>query len=266
MELTSATVLLGLASGLAVGFALGVVGGGGSVLAVPLLVHAVGMPNAHEAIGTGAVAVAANALVGLAQHARAGHVRWRCAALFAALGAAGAVAGAQLGKRVDGPLLLALFALLMTAVGVLMLRGAARAAGGDGPENEPPRLTRANAQRLAGAGLAVGLLAGFFGIGGGFLVAPVLVRVGGFPMRYAIGSSLLAVFAFGAGAAGSYAAAGLVNWRVAALFVAGGALGSALGVRAGRRIGTRRGALERLFAALVLTMAAFVLWRALVPA
>ena len=114
--------VLGLASGALVGFSLGLVGGGGSILAVPLMVYVVGVPEAHVAIGTSAIAVAANAAVNLSNHARGGTVVWSCALPFAAAGIAGAFAGSVLGKMMDGQKLLALFALLMLVIAVLMLK------------------------------------------------------------------------------------------------------------------------------------------------
>lgn len=251
-----AAVATSLASGGLVGFSLGLVGGGGSILAVPLLVFLVGVGSPHAAIGTAAVAVAANALIGLIQHARAGNVRWPCAAVFSSLGVVGAYGGARLGQAVDGRLLLALFALLMAAVAVLML---ARRRAADGVAM--PRLNLSNAPRLAGAGLSVGALSGFFGIGGGFLIVPGLVFSAGFPMPYAIGTSLVAVSAFGTTTAATYALSGLVDWVIAALFVAGGAVGSYLGLRVVKRLSLRRGALETMFAGLILAVAAYTLWR-----
>jgi len=122
LTLTVIESLLGAASGVLVGLSLSLVDGGGSILAVPLLVPLVGVPLPHVAIGTSAVAVAANAAASLATHARAGHVRWPCAAVFAAAGVLGALGGARLGKMVDGQTLLAAFALMMVAVTVLMFR------------------------------------------------------------------------------------------------------------------------------------------------
>src|SRR5687767_15983561 len=110
MDLSLTQSALGLASGSLVGFTLGLVGGGGSILAVPLLVYVVGVTNPHVAIGTSAVAVAANAAANLANHARAENVKWRCALVFAVAGVAGAFLGSSLGKTVDGQKLLALFA------------------------------------------------------------------------------------------------------------------------------------------------------------
>jgi len=107
---------LSVISGGLVGFTLGLVGGGGSVMAVPLMVYLVGVKQPHLAIGTSALAVAANAFAGLMAHARAGNVNWRCGAAFASSGVAGALAGSSLGKIIDGQKLLALFALLMLVV------------------------------------------------------------------------------------------------------------------------------------------------------
>src|ERR1700722_718864 len=109
--------------GAIVGFTLGLVGGGGSVLAVPLLLYVVGMPDPHQAIGTSALAVAVSAFSNLVPHARARHVRWRPALIFAAAGLLGAFVGSSIGKVVDGHRLLILFALLMLVIAALMLRG-----------------------------------------------------------------------------------------------------------------------------------------------
>src|ERR1700712_110047 len=117
---------LGVASGAPVGFSLGLVGGGGSILAVPLMVYVVGVPDAHVAIGTSALAVAANAAMNLSNHARGGSVRWACALIFAAAGVAGALGGSIFGKMLDGQKLLALFALLMLVIAVLMLKTRSR--------------------------------------------------------------------------------------------------------------------------------------------
>jgi uncharacterized membrane protein YfcA len=120
--MTPLHALLSVASGSLVGFSLGLVGGGGSILAVPLLVYVVGVSSPHVAIGTSAVAVAVSAAANLAGHARARTVKWPCALVFALSGVVGAAAGAQLGKMVDGHRLLMLFGVLMVVVGVTMLR------------------------------------------------------------------------------------------------------------------------------------------------
>ena len=249
--------LLGVGSGVVVGFSLGLVGGGGSILAVPLLVYLVGVPAPHLAIGTSAVAVAANAAMGLANHARAGNVRWPCAGVFSAAGILGATLGAWLGRMVDGQSLLAAFAVMMVVVAVLMLRRR------EPDSDRQVRLGRDNAAKLVGAGLGVGLLSGFFGIGGGFLIVPALILAAGLPMLQAIGSSLVAVTAFGLTTAASYAFAGLVDWQLAGVFIAGGVFGSLAGTAAGRRIATRRGLLTKIFAGLIMLVAAYTLARSL---
>ena len=111
------TIGTALLSGGLVGFSLGLVGGGGSILATPLLLYVVGVAQPHIAIGTSALAVATNAFANLAGHARAGNVRWRSATVFAVIGTLGALAGSSLGKIIDGTSLLFLFGLLMLAVG-----------------------------------------------------------------------------------------------------------------------------------------------------
>ncbi|MFA6266189.1 MAG: sulfite exporter TauE/SafE family protein, partial [Pseudolabrys sp.] len=145
--------LLAIASGSLVGFTLGLNGGGGSILAVPLLVYVVGVPSPHIAIGTSAIAVAVSAAANLAGHARARTVKWPCALVFAISGITGAAIGAQFGKMIDGTRLLALFGALMVIIGTLMLRP--RKSGG----NPDVELTRASSRELLpwliGGGLVV---------------------------------------------------------------------------------------------------------------
>jgi uncharacterized membrane protein YfcA len=253
--------LLAILSGTFVGFTLGLIGGGGSILAVPLLIYVVGVPSPHVAIGTSAVAVATSAAANLFGHARAGNVKWSCAVVFAGFGTIGAASGAALGKMVDDGRLLAMFGLLMVGVGLLMLRP--RRSAGDADV----RLTLASAPRLLpmliGFGLAVGLLSGFFGIGGGFLIVPGLVGATAMPLICAIGSSLVAVTAFGVTTAVSYAVSGLVDWRLAALFVIGGAAGGALGIWLGARLAERKRALTLVFSAVVIAIGFYVVGAAI---
>jgi uncharacterized membrane protein YfcA len=246
--------LLGAISGGLVGFVLGLVGGGGSILAVPLMVYLVRVNSPHVAIGTSALAVAANAALGLAGHHRLGNVKWRCALLFAGAGIAGAAIGSTLGKAFDGQKLLFLFALVMIVVGVLMLRR--RSHVGDAGV----KLGRENALKLVLFGFGTGLFSGFFGIGGGFLIVPGLIAATGMPMLNAVGSSLVAVTAFGATTAANYALSGLVDWPLAAVFVAGGLLGSMGGTRAAKGL-SGRGHLTSVFAALIFAVAAYMLWK-----
>ena len=247
--------VLGAGSGVLVGFVLGLFGGGGSILAVPLMVYLVGVPNPHVAIGTSAFAVAVNAATGLANHARAGTVKWRCALMYAAAGVAGAFAGSSAGKAFDGEKLLFLFAIVMVVVGVLMLRG--RAKSGD----PNAACNREKAPKVLGYGLGAGGFSGFFGIGGGFLIVPGLVASTGMPMINAIGSSLVAVTAFGLTTAFNYALSGLVDWLLAATFIGGGVLGGFAGARVAKRLSTTRGRLTTVFAGLIFAVAAYMLWR-----
>lgn len=256
-----ATVALALLSGALIGFVLGLVGGGGSILAVPLLVYVVGVGSAHAAIGTAAVAVALNAATGLAGHARNRNVKWPCALTFGGAGVLGAAIGAEVGKAVDGQALLAAFGGLMIVVGALMLRG--RKTGG----NPDVRLNAESARhllpRLAAYGLGVGLLAGFFGIGGGFLIVPGMIAATAMPIGMAIGSSLVVVTALGATTAASYALSGYVDWVLVAWLVAGGVIGSAIGLMLGKRLASRKKLLERGFAAVVIAVGLFVVYSSL---
>lgn len=252
--LDTAQVLLGLLSGALVGFSLGLVGGGGSILAVPLMVYVVGVANPHVAIGTAALAVAVNAATGLASHARALTVKWRCGGMYAAAGVVGALAGSTLGKAVDGQKLLFLFALVMVAVGVLMIRG--RKAKGD----PAAQCTRTNAPRVLGYGLGSGAFSGFFGIGGGFLIVPGLIASTHMPIVNAVGTSLIAVTAFGLTTALNYAASGLVDWTLAGLFIAGGVAGGLAGTAVARRL-SGDGKLTLVFAVLIFVVAGYMLWQ-----
>ncbi len=255
MAVTLMQAALGLVSGAFVGFSLGLVGGGGSILAVPLLVYLVGVHDPHIAIGTSAVAVAANAAANLLSHHRLGNVIWRCALVFAAAGVLGAWFGSTLGKMVDGQRLLAAFAILMIVVAGLMLR----------PRSSTPGKTiecdKQAVLRLTGIGLATGALSGFFGIGGGFLIVPGLILATGMPIINAIGSSLVAVTAFGVTTAANYAISAAVDWTTAAMLLAGGVLGGFAGSRAAHALSARRQLLNNVFAGLIFVVAIYMLIR-----
>jgi uncharacterized membrane protein YfcA len=246
---------LGLASGALVGFSLGLVGGGGSILAVPLMVYVVGVPDAHVAIGTSAIAVATNAAINLSNHARGGTVVWSCALVFAAAGVAGAFVGSLLGKMMDGQKLLALFALVMLIIAALMLKTRARI----GVSNV--KIDVSNLPALVGLGLTTGTLSGFFGIGGGFLIVPALMLATGMSIINAVSSSLVAVTAFGLTTALSYAWSDLVSWGLASLFIGGGIAGGLMGTRLARHLSERRGALNIVFAAVIVAVAIYMLIR-----
>jgi uncharacterized protein len=249
--------VLGLGSGALVGFSLGLVGGGGSILAVPLMVYVVGVPNPHVAIGTSAVAVAANAAINLSNHARGGTVQWSCALTFAAAGIVGAFVGSIFGKMLDGQRLLASFALLMLVIAALMLRTRSRVGLAD------VKMSWTNMPAIIGLGGLTGTLSGFFGIGGGFLIVPALMLATGMSIMNAVSSSLVAVTAFALTTAASYAYSGLVAWSLAGLFIVGGLAGGLLGTRFARLLAGRRGALNFVFAALIVAVAFYMLARSL---
>lgn len=255
--MTIETALLAGGAGSLVGFLLGLTGGGGSVLAVPLLLYVVGTPSPHAAIGTAALAVAVNALGNFAAHWRAGNVKLPCATAFALTGALSAVGGAALGKLVDGQKLILAFAGLMVVVATVMLLP--RRSEGD----PTVRLSQPMAWRLVPAAAVTGGASGFFGIGGGFMIVPALMYSSGMPILNAIGSSLLSVGSFGLATAMTYAASGLVEWGVAACFIAGGLIGGAAGTRAAGYLSQWRGVLARLLAAIILAVAAYIAWRTL---
>lgn len=256
--------LLSIISGSLVGFVLGLVGGGGSIIAVPLLLYVVGIGSPHLAIGTSAIAVSLSAAANLVNHARNGIVKWPCAVSFSAAGIAGAWAGSTLAMKVPGQNLLALFGILcMLVVGTVMLMKK------DAEGNPDIRLTFSTVRELLPLllliGFAVGALSGFFGIGGGFLIVPGLMLATGMPIAYAIGTSLVAITVFGATTAANYALAGLVDWRIAGLFIAGGVAGGIIGTFAGKRLSGSKGTLSMVFAIFVMLIGAYVTWKGVAP-
>lgn len=252
ITLTTPQNILSVFSGTVVGFSLGLIGGGGSILAVPLLVYLVGLREPHIAIGTTALAVGLTALYSLFHHHRARNVRWPIAIRFAAAGIVGAFLGSELGKAVSGKHLLILFALLMLYIAVRMFRGK------DAPSAAGAEVKQARIYLYGGG---VGVLSGFFGIGGGFLVVPALMRSGRLPIINAIGSSLVAVAAFGATTAASYAWSGLVDWQIAAEFIGGGILGGWLGTMLANHLGHQKSTMQHVFAIIVVAVACYMLWR-----
>lgn len=251
--------LLAIFSGSIVGFVLGLIGGGGSILAVPLLVYVVGVQSPHVAIGTSAVAVALSAAASLVDHARHDHVKWRCAMVFAAAGIAGAAIGSEFGKQVDGQKLLLFFGILMLVIAGMMFMK--KHSGGNAsieltPESAPKLLPY-----LLAYGVAVGAVSGFFGIGGGFLIVPGLMAATDMPMIFAIGSSLFCVAAFGFTTAGNYALSGFVDWQLVGLFIGGGVLGGLLGRRASSALAKEKRLLSQSFAAIVAVVGVYVVAR-----
>jgi uncharacterized membrane protein YfcA len=184
--------VLAVISGLAVGFSLGLIGAGGSILAVPLLLYFVGYPDPHVVIGTTALAVSMNVYLNVIPHARADNVRWRPGIIFALAGAIAALDGSILGKAVNGHTLLFLFAILMLVVAFLMTRPRAKRTS-----DVIKRPLAVDMIWLIAVGACAGLLSGFFGIAGGFLIVPGLMLTTGMPILAAIGTSLFSVGNFG---------------------------------------------------------------------
>jgi uncharacterized membrane protein YfcA len=243
----------GALSGAVVGLTLGLFGGGGSILAVPLMVYVVGVPNPHIAIGTSAFAVSANAITNLINHARHGTVKWRCAALYSIAGMIGAAGGSSLGKLIDGQKLLFLFAVLMMIVALFMFKG--RAAESD----SYAECTLEKLPKLLAFGALTGAFSGFFGIGGGFLIVPALIAATGMPILNAISSSLLAVTIFGLTTSINYAYSGFVDWPLAGLFILGGLGGGHIGMLTSHYLASKKGTLNIAFAGLIFVVAFYMI-------
>ncbi|MFZ4747811.1 MAG: sulfite exporter TauE/SafE family protein [Sphingomonas sp.] len=257
MEIATISYPAAVLGGAVIGLLLSVFGGGGSVLATPLLLYIVGVRDPHVAIGTSAAAVAVNAAVGLLVQARAGRVKWPCALVFGGAGLTGSLVGAHFAKQIDGSQLLLWFAVAMAFVGGSML--IPRKSQGDAGV----RLTTALTLKIAPAGAVTGLAAGFFGIGGGFLIVPGLMAATGMTLANAAASSLVSVVLFGAATSASYAASGLVDWRVFMALVGGGAIGSMIAIPVGRLLAERTTAARTAFSLMVLATAGYVAWRAM---
>lgn len=262
--------LLAVTSGGIVGLSLGLLGGGGSILAVPLLLYLVKLKDPHVVIGTSALAVSVNSYVNLVAHARNGHVRWRPAIMFALPGIAGAALGSILGKSLHGSTLLFLFAILMLVIaGMMFFRGrtpkasVVQAEGESiaGENSAPAKAASLSWVKILGAGFLVGALSGFFGIGGGFLIVPALLLSTNTALIDAIGTSLLAVGTFGLTTAVTYSLAGLINWLAFVEFVAGGALGGIAGVRLAGLLSRQRRTLNYVFSGVILVVAFYMLYK-----
>ncbi|MBP2446954.1 sulfite exporter TauE/SafE family protein [Rhizobium leguminosarum] len=250
----NAGFLAAVVSGGLVGFMLGLLGGGGSILATPLLLYVVGVAQPHIAIGTGALAVSVNAFANFTSHAMRGRIWWRCALVFAVVGSVGAFAGSSLGKAMDGSRLLFLFGLVMIVIATLMLRR------GNGAQAPARPVDARMCLTTTAVALVSGLASGFFGIGGGFLIVPGLMLATDMPMISAVGSSLLAVGAFGLTTAFNYASSGLVDWALAAQFVGGGVMGGIAGMLLATRLAGYKNLLNRLFAILIYSVATYILY------
>lgn len=253
------TMILGA---LAIGLTLGLLGSGGSILTVPVLVYLVGH-NDKAAIAESLAIVGAIAFVGMLPYARKRQVDWRSVALFGIPGMGGTYAGAWLAKFVSGPLQLVLFAVVMLLAAVVMFRKSKVEAGTSDDTN---RRTHHAAWKVVLEGLVVGVVTGLVGVGGGFLIVPALVVLGGLPMRLAVGTSLVVVslksftgFFKYLGILGAFGSG--VDWNTIGVFALVGIVGSLIGNVLSQRI--QQEALKRAFAGFLVVMGFFVLVREL---
>ena len=230
-----------------IGLALGMLGGGGSILTVPILVYVLGQ-NPHAAVATSLIIVGTNAIIGTAMHHRAGHVRVRQAVMFGMAGIVTAFVGARLSRLLSGPVLLTLFGLLMLLIAALMLRKRDLAAHAVRPVQW---------WKVIGGGMSVGFLTGFLGVGGGFLIVPALVLLLNMNMADAVGSSLLVIaFNSASGLLGHLGETAL-PWTLIGVFVGGGVAGLLVGSTLARRLSASR--LRQSFAVFVVALALLLL-------
>ncbi|MEE1742521.1 sulfite exporter TauE/SafE family protein [Streptomyces sp. BE147] len=243
------SLILAVTAGAVVGLALGGLGGGGSVLAVPALIYALGLSPA-AATTAGLLIVIATSLTGLLAHARDGAVRWRTGALFAAAGIVPAAVAGALSVRIPAAVLTVAFAVLATVAAVRMLRPRPLPQAADGGRGAGP----VPARRAAGAGAGLGAVTGFLGVGGGFLAVPALVTFLAVPMTAAVGTSLLVITVNSTAAlATRLATPAALDWAVIAPFTAAAVLGAWDGKRLASKVSTD--ALQRVFGGVLLAVA-----------
>ncbi|MFF5488570.1 sulfite exporter TauE/SafE family protein [Streptomyces virginiae] len=245
------TLILALAAGAVIGLALGALGGGGSVLAVPALIYLLGFTPA-AATTASLIIVAATSATALYAHATSGNVRWKTGVLFAAAGIVPAIAAATLAIRLPEAVLTAAFAALAALAALRMLKPP--------PPEQQPRPVRP--ARAAGAGAGLGAVTGFLGVGGGFLAVPALVGVLGLRMRAAVGTSLLVITVNSLAALAARAGTSTpLEWAVIAPFTGAAILGAWDGKRLASKISGPT--LQRIFAIVLLAVAALMLTDAL---
>jgi uncharacterized membrane protein YfcA len=237
-----------------IGLSLGALGAGGSILTLPILVYVMGVPI-QTAAGTSLAIVGLNAAAGALDHLRCGRSLPRTGIAFGLSGLVAALAGAWLNHQVRPELVLALFAILMLAAAWSLVRRQPAPDAGGFREHYTPLAWL----RLVAVSLAVGLLSGFFGIGGGFLIVPALVLALGLPMRLAVGTSLLAIALNALWGLLGYIHFGGLDWGLVGLFALSGALGVVLGRRLGGHLPER--ALRSAFASLIVAIAAYTFIR-----
>lgn len=246
----TAGVWAGLALAALVGISLGLLGGGGSILTVPILTYVIGL-DPREAIAASLFIVGVTSAVGTVTHARGGRVRWRVGVIFGAASMAGAFLGGFAGGHVPGPVLMILFAIMMVWAATAMLRGRKKPASARRSSGPLPLV------RIIADGLAVGVATGLVGAGGGFLVVPALNLLGGLPMAVAVGTSLLVIAMKSVAGLGGYLLSVQFNGPLVAAFTAIAVAGSFAGSALAGKVPER--SLRRGFGYFVLAMGAIVL-------
>ncbi|MFD1658697.1 sulfite exporter TauE/SafE family protein [Streptomyces caeni] len=235
---------------LLIGVSLGILGGGGSILTVPILVYLAGQ-DSKEAIATSLFVVGVTSLVGLIPHARAGRVRWRTGLLFGAVSMVGAYGGGRVAEYISGTVLLIAFAVMMLATAAAMLRKPRKAAAPKPAHHELPM------KHIIVEGLVVGAVTGLVGSGGGFLVVPALALLGGLPMSVAVGTSLLVITMKSFSGLAGHLAGVQIDWNMALMVTAAAVVGSLIGSRFAGRI--PQDTLRKAFGWFVVVMGVFVL-------
>ncbi len=248
-------ITLALVFGLVIGILLGLLGGGGSILAVPVLVYVLGL-DVGQAIPMSLIVVGVASAFGAIAKVRARQVQWRLAAIFAAAGIPATFVGSAIGRHLPQAAVLIGFAVVMVAAGWRMLKdtgdtGTACKVGNEGIN------WRRCAPRSIPAGLGVGLLTGLFGVGGGFLIIPALVLMLGVEMPIAIGTSLVIIVANSVGGVVAHLQDGQIDWTITAAFLGSAIFGSLVAGQLGTKVDTAR--LRTWFAYLVFAVAAYVL-------
>lgn len=246
------TAAVGL--GVAIGVLLGLLGAGGSILAVPALVYGAGVPLA-AAVPTSLLVVGTSSAAAVVPRLRSGQVQWRIAGVFGGAGMPAAFAGAALNRLLDPRVVLIGFAVLMVTAGVRMLRE--QPAVGEGCASPGGGVNwRRCLPKAISSGVAVGFLTGLFGVGGGFLIIPALVLLLGLPMPAAVGTSLVIIVLNSVAGFVAHAGDAALDYRVAGAFTAAAVLGSVVAARLSHRIDADR--LRRWFAYLIFAFAVFV--------
>jgi uncharacterized membrane protein YfcA len=268
------TIVVASACGVLIGLFLGALGGGGSILTVPVLVSLLHV-GPQSATSASLIIVGITSVIAAIAHARGGHVRWKAAAVFGIIGSITAFGGSILNRAVDPQILLIAFSALMVVAAVAMLprttktcdsepesghQSATRTESGDGDNKSPlatrPRVSTAQIGKLVAAALVVGFLTGFLGVGGGFLIVPALVLALGYSMPVAVGTSLVIIAITSAGAFAERLGSASIPWQIVVPFTLAAIAGSFAGTAVSDRISGN--ALTRSFAILLIIIAVYV--------